>query len=115
MKSFVFALTAAAVIAPMSATPGFAGVGTSLGDCYNILITWCNDNSRHPQACANSVMDACDEMHKAIIVGDDALPLAGFNTAGGTKHRKPATEPKPDPKPSPKPGKDAAVGTAFSN
>jgi hypothetical protein len=84
MKSFVLAITAASLIAPMAATPGFAGVGSSLGDCYNILITWCNDNSRHPQACANTVMDACDEMHGANIVGDGELPLAGFNTAGGT-------------------------------
>ncbi|MEO8241310.1 MAG: hypothetical protein ABI832_03305 [bacterium] len=115
MKSFVLAITAVGLIAPMTATPSFAGVGSSLGECYNILISWCNDNSNHPQACANHVMDECDELHGAKLVGGLDLPLAGFNTTGGNKHRKPASDPKPEPRPVPKPGKDAAVGTDFRN
>ena len=110
MKSFALVLSAATLFAPLAATPGFAGVGSSLGECYNILIQWCNDNSNHPQACANTVMDACDDMHKAQVDTGQALPLAAAPEAQ-TKPRKPKPEPTPKPEPKPRPGKvPAAMG-----
>ena len=60
-------LTAAALtLTALTAAPGFAGnAGASLGACYNHVISACNANSNHPEACATSGMDACDELHGA--------------------------------------------------
>ena len=112
MKSFALVLSAATLFAPITATPGFAGVGSSLGDCYNILIQWCNDNSNHPQACANTVMDACDDMHKAQVDTGQAQSLAAAPETR-TRPRTAKPEPVPEPTRDPRPGKDAAVAGAL--
>ncbi len=67
---------------PMTANTAFAGnAGASLGDCYNHVISACNQNSNHPVPCAESGMNACDELFEArmqdsakirlILVGDE--------------------------------------------
>ncbi len=40
--------------------------GSSLGDCYNHVISVCNEGA-HPIPCAEDGMDACDEEHSASI------------------------------------------------
>lgn len=48
----------------------FAGnAGSSLGDCYNHVISACNkkDNVDAAHACANSGMNACDKVHRASM------------------------------------------------
>ena len=42
------------------------GAGNSLGDCYNHVITVCNQGN-HPVSCSEAGMDACDEEHSAAI------------------------------------------------
>ena len=107
MKPFALALVAAATL-PMLTAPGFAAsTGKNRGECYNNLITWCNDNSNHPQACANTVMDACDEIHPAAQMPDTDLPLAP-GSGGGAKPLKQA-----DPRPDPVPGRVLSLGAAV--
>ena len=67
MKAITF--TAAAAFAALTLAPTFAAAGNagaSLGACYNHVISACNQTN-HPQECANSGMDACDEYHNASI------------------------------------------------
>lgn len=53
-------------------TVGFTGLahagnaGSSLGDCYNHVISVCNQGN-HPVPCSEAGMDACDEEHSASI------------------------------------------------
>ena len=61
MKTLTLAALALATLAPAAQ----AGVGSSLGSCYNHVISACNESSNHPQACANAGMDACDELFEA--------------------------------------------------
>lgn len=61
MKTLTLAALAFAALAPAAQ----AGVGSSLGSCYNHVISACNNTSKHPQACANAGMDACDELFEA--------------------------------------------------
>lgn len=61
MKTLTLAALALATLAPAAQ----AGVGSSLGSCYNHVISACNNSSNHPQACANAGMDACDELFEA--------------------------------------------------
>jgi hypothetical protein len=55
-------LTAAALGGAASA----GNAGASLGDCYNHVISACNQTN-HPVSCSESGMDACDELHSASI------------------------------------------------
>lgn len=58
-------LTTAALTATLtifSVTSAMAGAGNSLGDCYNHVISACNQTA-HPIPCSTSGMDACDEEH----------------------------------------------------
>jgi hypothetical protein len=61
MKTLTLAALALATLAPAAQ----AGVGSSLGSCYNHVISACNQSSNHPQACATAGMDACDELFEA--------------------------------------------------
>lgn len=59
-------IATALTVSALSAAPSFAGnAGAGLGACYDHVISACNQNSKHPQACASSGMDACDELHSA--------------------------------------------------
>lgn len=62
MKSIVLA---AAVVLAAASAPAFASPASSLGDCYNHVISACNQktNVDAAHACANSGMDACDQEH----------------------------------------------------
>jgi hypothetical protein len=41
------------------------GNGSTLGDCYNNWITWCNDHtSGYPNNCYGDSLDHCDSVHK---------------------------------------------------
>lgn len=62
MKTLALATLAALTFAAPAAK---AAVGSSLGSCYNHVISACNASSNHPQACANAGMDACDELFEA--------------------------------------------------
>ncbi len=71
-----------ATFAPLQAN---AAIG-SLGECYNAVITWCNEtHPNHAQECAGGGMDECDEVFAASI------PMGGFDhikvrpTKGGLK------------------------------
>ena len=51
----------------LTAPASFAGnAGASLGECYNHVISACNQTN-HPIPCAESGMDACDEVHASAI------------------------------------------------
>ena len=67
MKTLTLAALALATLATLApaAPAAQAGVGSSLGSCYNHVISACNENSNHPQACATAGMDACDELFEA--------------------------------------------------
>ena len=60
------ALAAAAAFTLTSTAALAGGAGNSLGDCYNHVISACNETA-HPIPCSNSGMDACDEEHSASI------------------------------------------------
>ncbi len=62
--SKLFALTLTSMVAFTGIAN--AGPGSSLGDCYNYVITACNETA-HPVPCAESAMDDCDEIHSAQI------------------------------------------------
>ena len=51
----------------LTAPASFAGnAGASLGDCYNHVISACNQTN-HPIPCSESGMNACDEVHASAI------------------------------------------------
>ena len=51
----------------LTAPASFAGnAGASLGDCYNHVISACNQTN-HPISCSESGMNACDEVHASAI------------------------------------------------
>ena len=59
-----------ATFAPLQAN---AAIG-SLGECYNAVITWCNEaHPNHAQECAGGGMDECDEVFASTI------PMGGFD------------------------------------
>ena len=64
MNRIVYAATAAAFIVTLS-TGAQATPASSLGDCYNHVISACNKktNTDAAHACANSGMNACDKVH----------------------------------------------------
>ncbi|CTQ51629.1 hypothetical protein LP7551_00141 [Roseibium album] len=42
--------------------------GSTIGDCYNNWITWCNDKtSGYPNSCYGDSLDHCDSVHKASM------------------------------------------------
>ena len=44
------------------------GNGSSLGECYNNWISWCNDHtSGYPNSCYGESMDHCDGVHQASM------------------------------------------------
>lgn len=58
---------AAAAAFTLTSTAALAGnAGNSLGDCYNHVISACNQTA-HPISCSEGGMDACDEEHSASI------------------------------------------------
>ena len=60
-------LTLATLTAATLAGAASAGnAGASLGDCYNHVISACNQTN-HPVSCSESGMDACDDLHSASI------------------------------------------------
>lgn len=59
------ALTASLTI--FSITSAMAGTGNNLGDCYNHVISACNQTA-HPIPCSNSGMDACDEEFASVTI-----------------------------------------------
>jgi hypothetical protein len=64
-RSIIKALSAVAMLtAATSAQAG--GAGNGLGDCYNHVISACNQkqNVDAAHACANSGMNACDKEHR---------------------------------------------------
>ncbi|MEZ5910999.1 MAG: hypothetical protein R3D84_01245 [Paracoccaceae bacterium] len=71
-KPIILALTTALTL---TSAPAFAGAGDSLGACYNHVISSCNQNSNHPQACAEAGMDACDDLHSSSFVLPDGMDL----------------------------------------
>jgi hypothetical protein len=83
-KTIVTALSAAIMFASVS-TSLAAGAGNSLGDCYNHVISACNQTA-HPIPCSNSGMDACDEEHSASINTNDINKL---RTPKSKKKRNP--------------------------
>ena len=51
----------------LTAPASIAGnAGASLGDCYNHVISACNQTN-HPISCSESGMNACDEVHASAI------------------------------------------------
>lgn len=64
MKTLTIATLAALTLTAI-APAAQAGVGSSLGSCYNHVISACNQSSNHPEACATAGMDACDELFEA--------------------------------------------------
>jgi hypothetical protein len=64
-RTFKIAAITAALLT--TAAPAVAGNGTTpLGNCYNHVISVCNEGS-HPVSCSNAGMDACDKEHSASI------------------------------------------------
>ena len=62
--------TMAVTFTLVSITASLAANGeTPLGNCYNHVISVCNQGS-HPTSCAESGMDACDEEFASIAVGN---------------------------------------------
>ena len=69
MKTIFATTTAAAMFTLSIASVAHAGnAGASLGDCYNHVISACNQTN-HPIECSESGMDACDEHHASAAVG----------------------------------------------
>lgn len=48
---------------------------TPLGQCYNMVISSCNQTSNHPEACANNGMDACDDEYGNQVGGGASFDL----------------------------------------
>ena len=60
-------IAAAFATLTLTAPASFAGnAGASLGDCYNHVISACNQTN-HPISCSESGMNACDEVHASAI------------------------------------------------
>ncbi len=59
MKASTFAIALSASLALAGSAYAAAGE-TPLGNCYNKVITSCN-NTAHPSSCADAAMDACDK------------------------------------------------------
>ena len=64
-RSFVSAV-AALGFSLVAVTGAQAGPITTLGECYNAVITWCNNtHPDHASSCANSRLDECDDQFGA--------------------------------------------------
>ncbi len=61
-RTMLFAAAAAAAFGTAALTPNPALAKIeSLGECYDAVITWCNDtHPDHAQECASGGMDECD-------------------------------------------------------
>lgn len=75
----LFVLATSALAANMA----HADAGSSLGDCYDHVITACNTTA-HPVPCSTAGMDACDEEHSA---SDAAVAIQGIRVVPGTNMR----------------------------
>lgn len=60
-------MTALAALA-LSQTAQAANAGKSLEACYSHVAKSCKANAKHPQACADAGMDACDDLHNAKLL-----------------------------------------------
>ena len=71
-----------ATFAPLQAN---AAIG-SLGECYNAVITWCNEaHPNHAQECAGGGMDECDEEFASAIPGMSFDKIKVRPSRGGLK------------------------------
>ena len=67
MKNVITAALATTfTIASMTAALAAAGE-TPLGNCYNHVISVCNEGN-HPVSCSEAGMDACDEEFQSVAV-----------------------------------------------
>lgn len=73
-KRATIALTATLTV--FSITSAMAGVGHTLGDCYNFVISACNETA-HPVVCSEKAMTGCDKQFSAAI---DPRHLNGLKT-----------------------------------
>ncbi len=79
----MFKIVSFAAIAGMSlviATAAQAGPKT-LAECYDIVIAACNKTA-HPQSCASSGMDDCDEVFPVPLVNPGTPPRLRGLTSG---------------------------------
>lgn len=93
-----FAITAFAALTTLTtlSQPVMAGnAGASLGDCYNHVISACNQTN-HPQSCAGAGMDACDEYHAMSTSQDLKIKIKSL---GGGKYKATLMGDAPERKP----------------
>jgi len=59
------AFAALALIAASVGTQASAkgNAGASMAACASHVISACNENSKHPEACTSAGLDACEELH----------------------------------------------------
>lgn len=87
-RTILFAAAALATIGSTSLTPNRADAAIStLGDCYNAVITWCNNT--HPEnasECANAEgggLDQCDDEFANVAGGGLDLKIQSAPARGG--------------------------------
>lgn len=71
MKTTFTALATATALTTATFAPLQANAGISnLGECYNAVITWCNNtHPDHASECAGSGLDECDEEFGNMVGG----------------------------------------------
>jgi hypothetical protein len=65
----IVSLAAIVGISLVNISTAYAGPGKNLAECYDTIIAACNKTA-HPQSCADSGFDACDEIHPKPLVID---------------------------------------------
>jgi uncharacterized membrane protein len=89
LRSIAVTLAAAGSLvaaSSMTASAAGPGMGSNLGDCYNIWVGWCNDHtSGYPSDCYGKSLDKCDQEHAK---SSSAIPGATLKAMKTTSLRK---------------------------
>lgn len=69
-NTFIGTLAVAGIMSVAATTSSNAGPsdGSTLGECYNNWISWCNEHTAgYPNSCYGESMDHCDGVHSASL------------------------------------------------
>ena len=96
-RKITLAPTLFAIAMTSFAVQAHAGAADSLPACYNHVISACNQTA-HPVPCAESGMDACDELHASGAAATlDRIRILARTVGGETTYRAiiETTDPRP--------------------
>ncbi|MTH97958.1 hypothetical protein [Roseibium sp. RKSG952] len=92
LKTLALSITSAGLLSAAASVSAFAGpsTGSSLGECYNNFINYCNEHTTgYPNNCYEESLNLCDQTHSAAISTIPAYKVQAMKKAS-LRQAKPA-------------------------